>query len=216
MAADALKSLAITNLDATPIVANETGAGAKASSFQVDGWCAVTAVGIATATSTYRLCRFPTWAKIKTVEIWTDVAIDSGSSQALALDLNVVFSDSKTDGTPALLQGLIPTTVGNPTTPTAATTTTFASYASPNIIFGTKTLSGNNAAIPITNITLSGTARYTADKFMQMPLWRTFGFQDGRGMLNDPGGFFDLVAYVSVAANTGAAGNLYGKVSYTN
>src|ERR1700724_2448118 len=215
MAAENIKSAAITNWDAVPYVEVETGAGAKAYLFEIDGWCAVAATPIATTTSTYKLVRVPTWAKIKSVDIWTDVAIDSNATQQLALDFNMVFSDSKIDGTPAALQNLIPTTVGTPEGVTAGTTTTHASYTTPNLLFGTKTLSGNNAAIAITNIFNLGT-NYTSDKILQTPLWKVFGFQNGQGVLDNPGGFFDLEAYVSTAAATGHAGKLFAKVTFTN
>jgi len=212
---EAIKSAAITNLEATPYVEVEAGGGAKANVFQIDGWCSVTAAGIAAIGSTYQLVRVPTWARIKAVEIWTDVAIDSNSSQLLALDFNMSFSTSTHDGTPAIYQGKVPTTVGTPDGVTAGTTTTFASYTTPNILFGTKTLSGNNAAIAVTNITIQGT-NYTADKFLQTQLWKVFGFQNGQGMLADPGGAFDLTAYVSTAAATGHVGKLFAKVTFTN
>lgn len=209
MAAETIKSTYITNLDATPYTQNTTGEGAPGSMRQVDGYCPVTAVGIVATTSTYRLLRIPTTAKIKSVDFGTDVAIDSNSTQTLALDFNLVFSDSTIDGTPLALQGLIPTTANT------GATTTFASYASPNIIFGTKTLSGNNAAIPLTNITYSGTiGNYNMMKLSNTPLWSIFGFVNAQGVAADPGGFFDLVAYVSVVAATGHAGNIYARVSY--
>ena len=46
MAADTVKSLQITNLDATPIQAATTGQGASARLFQLDDYVAATATGI--------------------------------------------------------------------------------------------------------------------------------------------------------------------------
>lgn len=216
MAADTLKSAAITNWEATPYVEVEAGAGAKAEPFVIEGFCSVTAVGIATSTSTYQLVRIPTWARIKKVFIWSDVAIDSNTTQQLALDFNMSFSTSTHDGTPAIYQGLVPTTVGTPDGVTAGTTTTWSSYTTPNKLFGTVTYSGNNAKIAMTDITLNGSANYTFDKFIGVNLWKVFGFQNGQGQLADPGGFFDLTAYVSTAAATGHAGRLAAQVWFTN
>lgn len=210
MAADANKSVSITALDLTsPFSALTTGEGAVGHLRVIDDVCAVTAAGIATVGSTYRLVRLPTYAKLKSFEIASDVAIDSNSTQALALDFNIVFSDSTIDGTPASLQGLIPTTARN------GATTTFTSYSSPNKLFGTLTLSGNDAAIPLTNETYNGShSTYNYMTLTQTPLWEIFGFTNSQGYPADPGGFFDIVAYVSVAAATGASGYLYSKVTY--
>ena len=47
-----------------------------------------------------------------------------------------------------------------------------------------------------------------------MPMWQLLGFVDGRGNPADPGGFFDIMLYVSTAANTGVAGNLWMEMTY--
>lgn len=209
MAADAVKSLSITNLDAIPSIPNSRGQGAPGMLQYADGVCAATATGVGTLVSTYRLCRIPTGAIPKSVVFATDKALDSNASQVLAFDLNLVFSDSTLDGTPSNVQGLIPTTANT------GATTTFAAYSSPNIIFGTVVNASHTAALGPTDVIFSGSrTNYPLINLTQQPLWQTFGFVDGRGNPVDPNGYFDLVAYVSTAAATGVAGNIYARVGY--
>lgn len=215
MASDAIKSQSITFLDANPIEQNPVGVGGIGRIAQVDDMCAATATGLQSTGSTYRLVRIPTGAMLKSVEIATDGPLDKiASGPALALDLNLVFSDStNNDGTPAFLQGTIPQT-GN-----SGTTTIFATYSSPNLIFGQfkpTTLNGaGTLAAGLTQVIFNGSrVNYPMSSLMSQPLWQLFGFVDGRGNPADPGGYFDLVAYVSTAAATGGAANIYAKVSY--
>jgi len=228
MAADTVKSIQVTNLDAlgtsssgtipTALQKNSSGEWGPGSEQSIDGYCAVTAVGIATVASTYRLVRFPVEAKIKSVNIATDVAVDTNSTQTLAIDWNLAFSDSTVDGTSVANQGLILTTAG------AGATTTVASYSSPNKLWGTTTLSGNDKAIPITNVSFNGT-NFTSTTltntlvvpyigYTNIPIWKLFTFVNAQGYEAQPNGFFDLLAYVSTAAATGHVGNLWAKVTY--
>lgn len=208
MAADTNKSLAITNLDTIPYIPNSAGQGAVGFSKTVDGICAATATGIGTLASTYKLCRIPTGAIIKSVTIATDVALDTGT-HALVMDLNLIFSDSTIDGTPANVQGLIPTTANT------GATTTIAAYSSPNKIFGSINNTSASVAFSPTDVVFNGSrTNYPFAALTQDPVWQTFGFVDGRGNPADPNGYFDLMAYVSTAAGTGAAGNIYGRVTY--
>jgi hypothetical protein len=94
-----LKSAAITNLDATPIVANTTGEGAPAYLKSVVGF--VTTVSADAAGSTYRLVRLPSNAKVK------EIFMCAGAMTAGAFNLSVYYSDSTTDGTAPANQGLI-------------------------------------------------------------------------------------------------------------
>ena len=82
-------------------------------------WVIEDSVAIATtyfaATNDYvRLCRFPSNAIIKKVELFTDLSLVDGgtSSTALVLSVGVIFSDSTIDGTPVAYQNMHPTTVG--------------------------------------------------------------------------------------------------------
>src|SRR5262245_5473077 len=92
MAGHQLKSASITNLDAIPLpVMNTIGEGAPGS-VTVANDSVITVSGDDT-TSTYRLCRIPTNAKVKRV------IINSAALTAGAGDIDIAFSDSTTDGT---------------------------------------------------------------------------------------------------------------------
>lgn len=209
MAADTLKSQSLTNLDATPLVPNSAGQGAAAKYAVVDDVCPATATGVGTPASTYKLCRIPTGAIPKAVSIATDQALDTGT-HALVFDVNLIFSDSTIDGTPTALQGLIPTTANT------GATTSIATYSSPNIIFGTINNTSASVAYGPTNVILGGSrTNYPMVNLLQQPLWQTFGFVDGRGNPQDPGGYFDLMLYVSTIAGTGHLGNIWGKIDYS-
>ena len=227
MAKDLLKSAYITNLDATPVIAGTTGEGPAGYQKVIDGYVTCTATGIDTQYSQYQLVRVPTNAKIKSVLFAESTELDSHSADTLVLDFNMIHSDSTVDGTPAALQGLIPTTTGTPATyadgggsnqgtetvGTAATQTGPAAtaYTAPNILFGQPTLVYN--AIFNADITFTGT-NYKYMELTNTPLWNIFGYQNSQGQPADPGGFFDLVAVVSTAATTAHAADLYAKVTY--
>jgi hypothetical protein len=204
---DTIKSTSITNLDTVPIIKPTAGAGGLARSVNVDDYCAATAAGLQSAGSWYRLVRVPTWAVVKSVELGSDAGPNLSGS-ALAVDLNWVFSDSTDDGTPVSLQGLIPQS-GN-----TGTTTTIASYTTPNKMYGTWKPAAAATAIEPTNLVFNNVAGYPfTGGLMNLPLYQLFGFTDGRGNPSDPGGYFDLVAYVATGATTGGACNIYAKVS---
>lgn len=101
----ALKSTAITNLDATPILIASPGEGGWGVSRRNEGYV-TTLAGDATG-STYRLVRFPTNAKIKAVDF------ESAAQGAGTIDLSVYYSDSTVDGTAAAKQGLVIPTTGS-------------------------------------------------------------------------------------------------------
>ena len=210
MANDTVKSVSITNLDTVPIIKPNAGAGGLGRTIAVDDYCTATAAGLQSAGSWYKLVRIPTWALVKSVKL----AADSGPnlSGALAVDLNLVFSDSADDGTPTWLQGLIPQS-GN-----TGSTTTIASYTTPNKIFGTWKPTAAATLIEPTELVLNGlgSAYALTGGFMNLPLYQLFGFTDGRGEPSDPGGYFDLMAYVATGATTGAACNIYASVGISD
>lgn len=103
MTADALKSASITNLDATPVVANTTGAGAPGNLRSVAGSVLPTTGGLGDTGSKYKMVRLPWTAKLKKLTLSVDGALDS--STGLALDVGAYYSDSTVDGTPVALQG---------------------------------------------------------------------------------------------------------------
>lgn len=101
MTTEALKSTSITNLDATPVVANTVGMGAPGHLRSVSD--SVTATTAKTTGSTYRLARFPSNAKVKHVFVGVDATVT-----AFDADIDVAWSDSTVDGTPVAYQGTIP------------------------------------------------------------------------------------------------------------
>ena len=208
MAVDAGKSQSITNLDATPYVYNSAGQGAPARLQTVDDVMAITTNGLASVGSTYRVVRFPTGAIPKTLVIYTDSPLDSHSTPGLVMDLNIAFSDSTIDGTQSALQGLIPLNSNT------GGTTNITSYSNPNLIFGQFTPS-TTGSVAITELIFNGSrTSYSALNLTQQPLWQTFGFVDGRSLPADPGGYFDLLIYISTAASTAHAANLYARFQY--
>lgn len=221
MATDAVKSQSITSLDSTPIVPVSAGQGGPARRVVVDDLAATTLTGLQSTGSFYKLVRIPSGAIIKSVKVWSDKAIEGATTNpTLGIDFNLAFSDSADDGTPSFLQGLIPQTG------TGATTTTFATYSSPNIIFGTVVVSttpvqkggvgGAGTAVfgPVELLFNGSRTNYPMSSIASMPLWQIFNYLDGRSNAADPGGYFDLVAYVSTVAVSGVVGNLYAQVDY--
>src|SRR5712691_9014394 len=99
MAVVITKSASIIGWDSTPLVEPATGEGAPGHLRAVnDSLSGVVGDSIG---SVYRFCRIPTNAKIKKV-VWN---LFTGST-AGAMDVDVAFSDSLTDGTPPSLSQL--------------------------------------------------------------------------------------------------------------
>lgn len=105
MATEALKSTAITNLDATPVVPNTVGQGAAGRLQTINAF--VTTTSGVTVGSTYRMVRIPTNAKVKHV-FWESAAMTQGS-----FDVGIYYSDSTVDGTTPANQGVIVPTTGS-------------------------------------------------------------------------------------------------------
>lgn len=212
MAADTnFLSQSITNLDATPVVPISAGQGGKFTRQGISDWVNPTAVGLQTIGSYYRIVRFSTKLKIKGVSIFTDKALDSHNTATLALDFGIAFSDSAVDGTLAKWQGQIPTTANT------GAVTPFGTYSAPNLLFGTYAPTSFSAALAPTNIMFNGSnTNYPFHSLTEEPLWQLFGFTNGQGYPQDPGGYFDLYAYVSTAATTGVAGWLGAEVTFAN
>ena len=220
MAAEQIKSQSITNLDAIPYVPNSAGQGGVGRRVSVDDFVSCSATPLQSTKSIYRLVRFPTQAIIKSFLIATDKALDSGTP-TLAFDFNVCWSDSTNPAEcPTIFQlaslslaateAVIPTTAND-----GKTTTTVAAYSAPNKLFGTYAPTSNSAALGKTDLTFNGSqTTYDLATLTQEPLWQVFGFIDGRGNPADPGGSFDILAYVSTAANTGVSGKLWAELTY--
>lgn len=178
MSTEALKSTPITNLDASPPVLNSSGQGGPGVLRSVNGHVAATA-GVTTG-STYRLCRFPTNACIK--QVLLSAAAEGATG---AIDIDVAFSDSTSDGTPPSLQGTIPQV-----------------SSADNKLFGAAT--AITSAQKNVDITFAGT--FTTDH-QNIPLWSVLNSLGSLGWTSDPGGFFDiLLKTTATMANGGDVG----------
>lgn len=183
MATEALKSTPITNLDNTPVINNNSGQGAPGVLRSVNGHVAATA-GV-TSGSTYRLCRIPTNACVKHVLL---TAAAEGATGAV--DIDVAFSDSTTDGTPASLQGTIPQV-----------------SAADNKLFG--------SAVAITGAVKNQDQvfgnTFTTDH-QNIPLWQVLNALGTLGWTVDPGGFFDIL--LKTTATMANGGDVAVEVQY--
>jgi hypothetical protein len=173
MAGHQLKSPSITNLDATPIVANPTGEGAQGPVRMVSDL--VTTVSADDTTSTYRVVRIPTNAKVK------KVVMTSAAAAAGAADIDVAFSDSNTDGTPPSLAGGIVQVTG----------------PVDNKLFGAA--SSLVAQVKV-DITTAGTFTLA---MQNLPLWQVLVNLGATQFAADPGGFFDIFVKVTTTITTG-------------
>lgn len=104
MATSHLKSTAITNLDASPIVANTAGEGAAGRLHSISGF--VTALAADAAGTTYQLVRVRSNVVVK------QVLFESEAQGAGKVQLSVYYSDSTTDGTQVANQGIVVPTSG--------------------------------------------------------------------------------------------------------
>lgn len=186
MAGHNLKSLSITNLDASPVVPNTIGEGAPGFLTVINDF--VSPVSGDDTTSTYRLCRFPTNAKIKKLEIYSTIAT-AGSG-----DIDIAFSDSTTDGTPQSLNAL--------TNPVVQIT-----GPADNKLFGAAqslVLAGVS-----TDFTFKGTF---TPAMMNIPMWNNLVGLGATQFTTDPGGFFDIYVKITTGITTG--GLLSAKLEY--
>jgi hypothetical protein len=131
MALDHIKSPAITNLDASPIVPVTTGEGAMGYLKEVSGYA--TAQASSTIQSTYQFCRVPSNCKIKSIifesaaqtagsiALGLYYATDGGSgpSHPLALSFtntNSVISSTLFSAATSAASAVVPTEMLTPTT----------------------------------------------------------------------------------------------------
>lgn len=115
MAVENIKSTAIIALDTIPPFPSTTGEGSSGYERVLDGIAAVAAAS--SATSTYRIARLPSNAKLKSLGIFTDAAPGAG-----AVSVGASYSDSTVDGTNAALQGTLISATAFGTTLTLAAT----------------------------------------------------------------------------------------------
>ena len=175
MATEALKSLSITNSDASPILANTIGEGAPGM-LRVANDHVVSTAGMLLA-STYRTCRIPTTAKIK--QVLLSCAAHGG---AAAADIDIAFSDSTTDGTQPSLQGGVVQLSG----------------PVDNKLFGAATTLVS--ALKNSDITFANTFTTT---FQNVPLWQVLVTLAATQFTTDPGGFFDLMIKTTATDTNG-------------
>lgn len=212
MAIENLVSSFISTLDGLPSIDLTTGEGAPGLLQSITDNIAVTATGMGSVGSTYRLCRFPTRAKIKSLII--DLGnVDSGGAGG-KFDVNVAFSDDPYDGTPSVFQSATAAqALCIPRTGATGSVTSSSSYSSPNILFGQIT-AGNNTVSYGNQMLFKGTYTNWFANGINLPLWNFFGFQNAQGQAQDPGGFFDILLYLSTAATTGAAASINVKLDF--
>lgn len=104
MGTSTLKSAAITNLDATPVVPVTAGEGGTGTLKTVEAF--VTTVASDAAGSTYRLVRVSSRAIVK------DCIFRAEAQGAGKVQLSIYYSDSTVDGTAPANQGLVVPTTG--------------------------------------------------------------------------------------------------------
>ena len=147
-----LKSTALTNLDATPVVVSTMGEGAPGFMKTVDA--AIATISADAAGSTYQFVRVPSTAKIKSV------TFESAAMSGGKISLSVYYSDSTVDGTAVANQGLIVT-------------------ATPGGVGFFAVDIDCSSAVAITNET-NQAGVYTAN-LRQEPLWQALGLASDPG-----------------------------------
>jgi hypothetical protein len=95
MAVDHVKSTPITNLDASPAVANTAGAGAPTSLKLVDSY--VTTIASSSINATYQFVRIPSNCVVKTV------SFESEAQAAGAIDIGLYYATDGEGGQPTAL-----------------------------------------------------------------------------------------------------------------
>ena len=108
MAADTVKSASITVMDAAAQSLSPSlieGVGAPGWMVDHSDFVAMTAGGLASTSSTYKMVRLPSSCTLKVGRLFTKAGLDS--STGLAIDLGAYYSDDNNDGTPFSLQGVL-------------------------------------------------------------------------------------------------------------
>jgi hypothetical protein len=212
--AENLKSIPVTNLDAQPGITATSGEGAPGYMKVADDNVSPSASN--TQWSTYRLCRFPTNAKVKHVWMYTS-GIDSNATATAKFDLNVAFSDSLYDYTQVSYQGTIPSSNHDGTSLAfvAGTgySTAYQNSGTGNKLFGSAVAVANSGAVQLVETTWKGSPQFTPVN-RDDDVWDVLGFVNAQGLAMDPGGFFDILAVLSTGAATAATGVLAVEVDY--
>lgn len=209
-AGDILESQNLINLNNPPLSIPTAGEGGAAVPRRIEDIILPTAAVVQFSTYTMGP-RIPTNAKIKKVQMYGK-GIDTNATAAVAVDVNLIFSDAPLGGIVAgqpTLDGTSPSYAGQiPTSALTGAVTTISAYASPNKMFGSAIVPvANSGAYKLTDITFANTFTY-ADLFL--PIWDVLGFAQ------DPGGFLNFFVVVETAASTAAAGILGLIVDYVD
>lgn len=185
MSADTLYSTSITALDAAPPIDQPTaGEGGPGYLRSNSDYVTPTTGGLGSTSSLYYMLRLPTNAKLKTLKMVIDAALDSGSP-SLAWDVGAYYSSSTIDGTAPANQGV---------------------QISANCFAAAKV---NYAAGEADMLTSFGVALRNQPLWQALSIGVTEG-----GVSEDPGGFVDIVMAVHTAANTAASHNVSLKADY--
>ena len=207
-AGDILESATLVGLNVPPVLIPTTGEGAANKLYQNEDYLSPTASNV--QFSTYTLGpRIPTNAKIKKVQLYGK-GIDSNATAAVAMDINLIFSDAPlggiaaglpvNDGTQYVNAGQIPTSA------LTGAVTSITAYSSPNKMFGSSIVPvANSGAYKLQEITHANSFTFA---MRQLPLWDALGFT------TDPGGFFNFFCVVETASSTAATGTLGLIVDY--
>lgn len=211
--AETLKSLPITNLDAQPILVATVGEGCPGEGKNVTDY--VNPTSSTAQWSTYRMCRFPTNAKVKKVWGYITGMDTSAATTAVAatFDFNVAFSDDNNDGTPQALQALLPSNKLDGTAFEMRSTgysTSYQSTGTGNKLFG----SAIAAVITTTQVIELTFKSIFTPAARDDDLWNFLGFTNTLGVAHDPGGFFDILVVVAAAPTSASAGKLGVEVDY--
>ena len=222
-------NITLYDVTTTPFAQLTHAEGAPARKVIIEDQVAVPAIGFATAGNYVKLCRFPTFAKVKKVELFTDLSLIDGGTTGTTLVLNtgVMFSDGLYDGTPVGYRGLAPTTVGIGGSTTTPGTAVAINGTSCNYIFGTITAVTTTGAMPSSGsaalsqlfggeITFNGTIATYGEPLAidQNPLIDVFNFRDGQNKLIPSLGMFDIFVMASTGYKTvpAAAYNIFVRV----
>ncbi len=211
-AGDILESAGLINLDVPPVLVPTSGEGAPARLWTNEDTISATASNVQYSTYTMGP-RIPTNARIKKVESYCK-GVDSNATAALAMDINLIFSDAPlggiaagmpvNDGTNASYAGQIPKSSLD------GTVTSITAYSSPNLMFSTAStgsiLMNNSGAYKVTDLTFAGTF---TPAMTQLPIWDALGFA------SDPGGYLNFFLVVHTAAGTAATGTIMMRVNYS-
>lgn len=209
-AGDILESQNLVNLNNPPLLIPTAGEGGAAALRRIEDIVSPTASNVQFSTYTMGP-RIPTNAKIKKVQMYGK-GIDSNATAAVAVDVNLIFSDAPLGGIAAgqpTLDGTSSSYAGQiPTSALTGAVTTITAYASPNKMFGAAVVAVNNSgAYKLQDLTYANT--FTAAHTL-LPIWDVLGFAQ------DPGGFLNFFVVVETASSTAAAGTLMLTVDYVD